>query len=272
MNDIIKNLRSIASNKQLYTVFEHFVTMTAISLQSSVVSRESERFKILEDEFKSIQQRYNKEENDLFAACLAQLINELDKKPSDILGSIFMALDYGCDLKGQFFTPMEISRFMAKTQFGDISTFLKDKPFFTLLEPSIGAGGMVLAVAEELISQGYNPAQTFWVQGIDISRIACLMSYVQLSLWNIPAEIIVGNTLTMDFKEHWYTPSHVMNNWTAKLRFYEAINNAKAFFKDDVEPLVAQSPVEVNSDQKTDKQVLVNSPIFKQGEQMAFMF
>ena len=65
MNDIIKNLRSIASNKQLYTVFEHFVTMTAISLQSSVVSRESERFKILEDEFKSIQQRYNKEENDL---------------------------------------------------------------------------------------------------------------------------------------------------------------------------------------------------------------
>ena len=67
MNDIIKNLRSIASNKQLYTVFEHFVTMTAISLQSSVVSRESERFKILEDEFKSIQQRYNKEENDLFA-------------------------------------------------------------------------------------------------------------------------------------------------------------------------------------------------------------
>ena len=62
------------------------------------------------------------------------------------------------------------------------------------------------------------------------------------------------------------------NNWTAKLRFYEAINNAKAFFKDDVEPLVAQSPVEVNSDQKTDKQVLVNSPIFKQGEQMAFMF
>lgn len=272
MQEIIKNLRSITSDRQLYTVFEDFVTMTAISLQNSVVSREFQRFKKLEEEFKGIYQRYDKEQNALFAACLAQLVNELDKNPKDILGSIFMELDYGCEFKGQFFTPMEISKFMAKMQFNDIDSLLKGKSFFTMLEPSIGAGGMVLAVAEELISQGYNPANTFWVQGIDISRIACLMAYVQLSLWNIPAEIIVGNTLTMEFREHWYTPAHVLNNWTARLRFNEAINNAKEFFKDIPPQLKHETPATDYRNHDEEKPVLINSPIFKKGEQIAFVF
>jgi len=52
-----------------------------------------------------------------------------------------------------------------------------------------------------------------WVQAWDIDRTAALMCYLQLSLWHIPAEIIVGNTLSLEVREVFYTPAHYMGNW-----------------------------------------------------------
>ena len=43
------------------------------------------------------------------------------------------------------------------------------------------------------------------------------MCYIQLSLWNVPAEVIVGNTLSLEYRERWYTQRHVLGFWSAKL-------------------------------------------------------
>ncbi len=85
-------------------------------------------------------------------------------------------------------------------------------------EPACGAGGMVLAFVKESINQKLDPARTFWVQCIDVDRTVALMCYIQLSLWNIPAQIIVGNTLSLEFREQFYTPAYYLFNWNYKLR------------------------------------------------------
>jgi hypothetical protein len=56
------------------------------------------------------------------------------------------------------------------------------------------------------------------VQCIDVDRNAALMCYTQLSLWNVPAEIIVGNTLSWEIREVWYTPAHHLGLWKYRLR------------------------------------------------------
>jgi len=76
---------------------------------------------------------------------------------------------------------------------------------------------MVLAVVKTLIGAGYDPARALWVQAWDIDRLAALMAYVQLSLWNVPAEIVVGNTLSLEVREVWRTPAHHLGFWSSKL-------------------------------------------------------
>ena len=50
-----------------------------------------------------------------------------------------------------------------------------------------------------------------------IERLAALMCYVQLSLWNVPAQVVVGNSLTFETREVFYTPAHYMGAWDMRL-------------------------------------------------------
>jgi hypothetical protein len=117
---------------------------------------------------------------------------------------------------------------MANLTFGDMCSKLETQPFITAGEPACGAGGMILALIKVMIAKGYNPSQHLWVQCIDVDRNAALMCYTQLSLWNVPAEIIVGNTLSWDIREVWYTPAHHLGLWKYRLRRNEESLEVKA--------------------------------------------
>ncbi len=107
---------------------------------------------------------------------------------------------------------------MAQLVYGDQ---LKDieQPFITLSESTCDTSGMVLAFVKVMIAHGYNPAHKLWVQCIDIDRLAALMCYVQLSLWHVPAQVVVGNSLTLEIREVFYTPAHYMGLWDMRLNF-----------------------------------------------------
>ena len=76
---------------------------------------------------------------------------------------------------------------------------------------------MILAYVELLQDNGHNPAQKLYVQAVDIDRTVALMCFIQLTLWDVPAEVIVGNTLTMEYREYWYTFAFKRCGWRAKL-------------------------------------------------------
>jgi type I restriction-modification system DNA methylase subunit len=223
----IDNFNGIAQHKHRYEVFKDFVTMTAISLHNTV-----RKLSHLEAEYMAIVQRYKPNELDAFASLFAMLVQMLEPTPCDVLGTLFMSLDLGRAAHGQFFTPSHICELMAQIGYGHQLESLNDltssesgtangdtcAKFVTLAEPACGAGGMVLAFVRVMISHGLNPAQHLWGRCQDIDRIAALMCYVQLSLWNVPAVVIVGDTLEDEVREAFYTPAHYLGFWSLRLK------------------------------------------------------
>lgn len=141
----------------------------------------------------------------------------LDEEPRDILGPLYMELEIANKDAGQYFTPPELSELMAQMTFAQELDKLDTQAFITAGEPAAGTGGMILALVKVMITAGHNPAEKLWVQAIDVDRMAALMCYIQLSLWNVPAEVIVGNTLSWDIREVWYTPAHHLGLWKYRL-------------------------------------------------------
>jgi type I restriction-modification system DNA methylase subunit len=206
---------SIARQRHRYDVFKDFVTMAAFAVHNAIRMDDK-----LEAEYMAIVQRYTKEEALCISHLLAMLVNMLEPAPRDVLGTLFMELNFGGTHNGQFFTPSHISELMAQVAYSDQLESLKDSQdlsFITLCEPACGAGGMVLAFVKVLIDKGHNPAQRLWVQCQDIDRTAALMCYLQLSLWHVAGCVIVGDTLAGERREMLYTPAHYLGRWGRKL-------------------------------------------------------
>lgn len=210
--EFVKAFNSIAQHHHRYEVFRDFVTMSAIRMHNAIRKNDG-----LETEYLQIVGKYKKDDVDLLCGLFAKLVLLLDPEPVDVLGALYMALELGNTNTGQFFTPPEVSELMARITYGDE---LRDiaAPFITVCEPACGAGGMVLAFTKVMLSHGHNPAEKMWVQCQDIDRLAALMCYLQLSLWNIPAVVIVGNTLAGEAREVFYTPQHYLGLWRIKLK------------------------------------------------------
>ena len=81
----------------------------------------------------------------------------------------------------------------------------------------VGSGVMVLAYAVALQQNGINYQKQLVVTANDIDFTAVYMTYIQLSLWHIPAIVTRGNYLTNEVREVFYTPAFVMDNWISKL-------------------------------------------------------
>jgi len=199
--------------------------MSAIALHNAVCMSE-----VLEKEYLEIVARYKKEEVNSFCELLANFIELIEVEPADVLGRLYMELELGNLNNGQFFTPHEISLLMAKLTYGDMLEKM-DKPFITLSEPACGAGGMVLAFVNEMLKKGLNPAEKVCCQCIDIDRLAGLMCYLQLSLWHIPAEVVIGNTLTLEVREVYYTPAYYLGDWKTRLRIRQFTETISGLFE-----------------------------------------
>ena len=107
---------------------------------------------------------------------------------------------------------------MARLQLGVVAEQFRDKPFITLSEPACGAGCMALAFAWVLREAGYSPHRYLWVSATDIDPLAAGMAYIQLSLFGVPGEVVIGNSLSGERRRVLYTPVHLLENWTYRLQ------------------------------------------------------
>ncbi|MFX4299860.1 N-6 DNA methylase [Pseudosulfitobacter pseudonitzschiae] len=201
-----------ARYKHRLEVFRDFVTVSAISMHNSVSYSAW-----LEEEYLRIIRQYKPDDVSRLAQLLSLLIEALDVAPRDVLGRVYMDLELGNTRQGQFFTPDSVSQLMARIQLDQIEAHLALHDHISISEPACGAGGMILSVVDHLLSKRIDPAKRIYVQAIDIDRTAALMCYIQLSLWNVPAEIIVGDCLRLDYRETWMTPAYHLNGWKFRL-------------------------------------------------------
>ncbi|MBC6504479.1 SAM-dependent DNA methyltransferase [Citrobacter freundii] len=118
------------------------------------------------------------------------MVCALEAKFHDFLGAIFMELELGDNFHGQYFTPYSVQCLMAR---------------------------LLIAYAECLLLADINPSGHMFGSCIDIDPVAADMAFIQLSLLGIAAEVVTGNTLTMQFNRVRYTPVYYLNDFEKRL-------------------------------------------------------
>lgn len=181
---IIKTMQSMTGKYGIYNIFEDWVCMMAMAYANQVVYSQKR-----EDLYLDTLNKYNDQERQKFFEMFAWLVDWAEVQMTDMLGYIYMHLEIGSKAHGQFFTPYHLCRLMAK-----LESF--NGEIVTVNEPSCGAGGNIIALAEAMKERGINYQQKLEVVCQDIDTKAVYMTYVQMCLYGIPAIVYQSNTLT----------------------------------------------------------------------------
>ncbi|WP_409160612.1 ArdC-like ssDNA-binding domain-containing protein [Pectobacterium sp. B2J-2] len=209
----IRQFGEIAPHESRWTVFSDFMHMSAAALHNRCHFVQD-----IEDDYLRRIRRYDKADQLRFPMLFNTLVDGMEFSASDFLGSVFMELGFGDRHRGQYFTPYSVSYMMAKMQLADGLPALAcgERDFITVSDPASGAGGMIIAMAHAMLEAGFNPQRQMMAVCVDIDPLAAMMTYVQLALSGIPAMVLVGNSLSMEFRQTWRTPFWLMFGWERK--------------------------------------------------------
>lgn len=190
MNDHTRKLEAklkrICGKYGINQVFDDFLTLSFTSLANSVCYDDA-----LEKEYLETVKKYSKEEVSDFIECFALLTLALEDGIDDILGKIYMSLGISNTYSGQFFTPFNVSCLAAQMT-------LNEKDFATpqkINDPCVGGGSMILAMCKVLYDRGINYQDKLIVIAQDIDIRCVKMTYIQLTLIGVMAQVIHGDAL-----------------------------------------------------------------------------
>lgn len=227
---IAKLIKKVTDRFDLWSVWSDFIEATAIAI-SNRIGVAGIDWDAREQRYLDLMRRYNADEKQRLAELFGKLVLEFSDDANgdgihfdDVLGRTFMELELGSKWHGQFFTPFHLCRVMAKLTAGDAQQTLEARPFITVSDPCVGGGAMPIALCAELHEAGVDYQHRVHVTAQDIDLRSVHMAYVQLSLINVPAVVILGDTLRMENRSEWYTPAHVMGGWSMKLRTREHVS------------------------------------------------
>ena len=205
-----KTFKHFAPYHHRHKVWDDLITCFAISLHNAVAKDEE-----LEKKYLNIIGNYQRPEQLEMPKLVALLVGAFEKSGfRDLLGEIYMEMGIGAKNLGQFFTPYEVSKLIAKMTMD--RDMIETQKYITLHEPACGSGGMVVAKADVMHEEGYNPQKQLLAYCVDVDQTAAMMCYIQLALWGIPAVVTVGNTLTMQFSRTMLTPMYHLGGWAFK--------------------------------------------------------
>lgn len=204
-DELVAEIKSLSQSHGLNTVFTTFLEITATSI---AVQMDPENAAEREKRYKEIASKLESETLSSYAQMFALLYlatREHEDDPCDILGDIYHELRLNNEWNGQFFTPDHICRLMA--QLVNPVSALPDKEDPILInEPTCDSGAMVIGAVWAMKQQNFDFRRKSFFVAQDIDIRCVWMTYIQLSLYGIPAVVIHGNTLAMEEWSRWYTP------------------------------------------------------------------
>lgn len=208
--EIIKRLDRLSSKFDRKQIFMDFLSLTAYRISNAVDPVHLDERQALASE---VLQKYTHLETAQLDEILKLLLDGIAHnihmgQLEDILGTVFELLGNGSKAMGQDFTPPSICRLMAQ-----LIGIPKEERVFTLNEPCCGSGAMILAYAEQMQLKGRNYCAELVVLAQDLDIRCVLMTYIQLSLYGIPAVVLHANTMTVEEYDRWYTPAYILGKW-----------------------------------------------------------
>lgn len=216
--EIVKQLEHFRYSKSVREVFCDCIEFEAVRLAISCepFTKFNERF----DRWQQILNGYeDKDQARFLAICqnIRGLLAGMIDNYGDHLGELYMEIEAGNKKAGQFFTPYDVSRLIAKITLGES---LPEKEMLTLNEPACGSGGMLIAVLEELDRLGFNYADKALIVANDIDRNCVNMCYLQLSYAGVPAVVKHQDTITQKTYDAFVTPAFALQPYKFN-RIYE---------------------------------------------------
>ena len=212
---LAKMLERMRHRHILHTVFGDFVEMAALAVSNRF---DWSQYEEREARYMRIVKKYSKEEACEIAAMYGELALMLTDDPEqDALGKVAGDLELLSKGLGQFFTPFHVSLMMAMMTLQGAQSIVDANGFVSVMDPCCGAGGMIIAAAAQLRREGVDPTKNMHATLVDLDARCVHMAYLQLSILDVPAELLVANSLTLEVRERWYTPAHILGGWSRRL-------------------------------------------------------
>lgn len=235
---------SLCYSRSAWQVWECLISAMACSL-SNAVDKTPERWEKREKEYERCIKEIGSVE--VASKILAIVVMAYEANPDqDFLGKMYMQLNLGSHWRGQFFTPYDVCKMMARITIGEeIPEEIQKKGYISINDPACGAGATLIAAANDMREKGINYQRDVLFVAQDIDRVVGLMCYIQLSLLGCPGYVVIANTITnpvegstlcpieKETQEFWYTPFYFRDEWTIR-RMREALGLMKIF--DEAEP------------------------------------
>ncbi|TRW94274.1 N-6 DNA methylase [Paracoccus sp. M683] len=200
----LRALDQFDRSKTRTEIFRLFCEMAYCALAKRASPFADQRDRLEADYMACVGRFPNKDDVRRMPEMMALSIEAIAGGGIDFIGQVAAeigALDAGL---GQFFTPYEVSRLMAEKSLGDAAAQIEAQGFIAVSEPAAGAGCMVLALADALESQGFDPARHIWAEAVELSRSTFHMAYIQISTRGIAGRVINGS-LSLEVFERAYT-------------------------------------------------------------------
>lgn len=189
---IIKIIRHLSGQYSEFEVFNDWIQCLTLAIANNQERFHDETWKKREQLYMDTINKYSKE-SFLFSEMRELLVEAMEKHMGDILGEIFMEGDMGSKTNGQFFTPYKVNQAAAYLTASQMKC--DENGIYRLYEPSCGAGGMIIAVAQCLNEKGIDYHKNLEVVAQDLDWKSVYMAYVQLSYYGIRAKVVQGDTL-----------------------------------------------------------------------------
>jgi hypothetical protein len=202
----VKRITALDHEKSVYDKFRDFCEM-GFCAYAKLTAPTPERAQELEDRYMQIVDTYRDKDTVRAYPELLVLAATAIQQGCDFLGSVATEMEVLNARIGQFFTLYDVARMMAMMSLHDAASLIEANDFLTLQEPASGAGGMVLAAADTVAQQGFDPGLHMLVNAIDVSPLCFHMTFLQLSLRGVPALVEHGNTLSGERFTRAWTPA-----------------------------------------------------------------
>lgn len=218
--EIVKLFSAFDGSKNRRKIFDDFLVMTACMLSNTADPIHYDEREKLYMQFAG---QYKKNELDIFARMIAEIVNGLEDNPDqDFLGEMYMALDFGSAAAGQFFTPYSVCRCTAAlvSDYKVLESKIADQGFVSVTDPACGAGALLAAFANDCLRHDINPQTQCLVIAQDIDFTVGCMCYIMMSFMGLAGYVVIGDTLCHpnttrdrrglipvdDCSRIWYTP------------------------------------------------------------------
>lgn len=208
--EFLREFRGLCSNK--WNAWE--VWSDWLILASSAIYNAIHQDPQVEAEYMRTIGKYSKDEANAMARLLGIVTEALEAETHDFLGAVFHELEMHNKQIGQFFTPFHLCKLMAQLMRPDLP---KPGRLLHVGEPAAGSGSMILAFHEVLMQAGAEQSRIFYHLK-DLDHRAFRMSYIQVSLCGLAAEVELGDTLRGTTDRIWRTPGYYLHDMPTRMR------------------------------------------------------